>query len=51
MGMVVAAPNLGRMIRKVYHRKWLITAGAKVRAGKGQGVREEGLAGAGCRGP
>lgn len=30
MGMVVAAPGLGRMIRKVYHRKWLITAGAKV---------------------
>lgn len=44
-------PNSWKNDRKVYHRKWLITAGAKVCAGKGQVVREEGSAGADCRGP
>lgn len=40
-----------RMIRKVYNRKWLITAGAKVHAGKRQVVRDKRLSGEDRRGP
>lgn len=39
------------MIRKVDPGKWLITAGAKVPAGKGEVERVGMLAEADCRGP